>query len=251
MTQSMLLTAELSGWIALVMIIMARLSFVVFLMPGIGEQTVPVRARIGLLIAFATALAAANVITPPVMDSLPGFFLILGLEATVGLFLGVLLRLSIWILSITGTLIAQVVGFSQMLGIALETEAQAITANIMAMAGAALLLTMDYHVSVFVRFTQLYSEIPVGMISGIDPMFLARSAFGGFAFGVLLAWPFVAVNLLYNICLGFINRALPSLMVAFVGAPFIVGAGMLLLAVSVSTILMVWMDRIPSLIGWL
>jgi flagellar biosynthetic protein FliR len=40
-------------------------------------------------------------------------------------------------------------------------------------------------------------------------------------------------------------------MVAFVGAPFIVGAGMLLLAVSVSTILMVWMDRIPSLIGWL
>lgn len=251
MPVSLALTAELTGWITLIMVIMARLSFVIFLMPGIGEQTVPVRARIGLLLAFSTAIAAAGIVPLPDVTSLPDFFVLLFLESTIGLFLGVLLRLAIWLLSMAGTLVAQVIGLSQMLGIALETEAQTMTANIFAMAGAALLLSMDYHISVFVRFTELYNEIPLGMITGIDPMFLIRSGFGAFGFAVLLAWPFVAVNLLYNLCLGFINKALPSLMVAFVGAPFIVGAGMFLLALSISTILMVWLDRIPSLIGWL
>ena len=172
-------------------------------------------------------------------------------EGLIGLFLGILLRISIWLLAITGTLIAQVIGLSQLLGIALETQAQTITANMLTMAGAALLLSMDYHVSVFVRMTTLYSEMPVGLISNIDPMYVVRSGFGAFGFAVLLAWPFVAVNLLYNISLGFINKALPSLMVAFVGAPFMIGAGLLLLTVSITTILMVWSERIPSIIGWL
>ncbi len=245
------LTAELAVWIALFMTIAARLSFVVFMMPGIGEGTVPVRIRLTVLLAIIFAFAASGVVEPPQTTSMSGFFSILLIEATIGLFLGILLRLSIWMLSIAGTIIAQVIGLSQMLGIALETEAQTLTANMLSMAGAALLFSMDYHISVFVRLSELYGEIPVGTLSGIDPMFLVHSGFGAFGFAILLAWPFVAVNLLYNICLGFINKALPSLMVAFVGAPFMIGAGMLLLAVSISTLLIVWSDRVPSIVGWL
>ena len=37
---------------------------------------------------------------------------------------------------------------------------------------------------------------------------------------------------------------------AFVGAPFMIGAGFVLLAISVSTILIVWMDRVSGSIGW-
>ena len=245
------LAAELTAWIALMMLIMARLSFVIFLMPGIGEQTVTVRVRIAVLLGFATALAASGIVQLPLAATPSAFAGILIVESLIGVFLGVLLRLAIWMLSIAGTVIAQVIGLAQMLGIALEGQAQTLTANLLSMAGAALLLSMDYHVSALVRFTELYAEIPVGDISGIDLMFVVQSGYKAFAFAVLMAWPFVAVNLLYNICLGFINKALPSLMVAFVGAPFMIGAGMLLLALSISTILMVWADRIPSIIGWL
>ena len=76
-------------------------------------------------------------------------------------------------------------------------------------------------------------------------------SFNAFNFAILLAWPFVAINLLYNICLGFINKALPSLMVAFVGAPFMIGAGLILLTISLVTMLTVWMERVPGLVGWL
>ena len=41
------------------------------------------------------------------------------------------------------------------------------------------------------------------------------------------------------------------MMVAFVGAPFLVGAGMFLLAVSIGAMLMVWQDQITRLIVWL
>lgn len=245
------LAAELTAWIALMMLIMARLSFVIFLMPGIGEQTVTPRVRVAILLAFSTALAASGIVKVPLVATPSAFAALLFIESLVGAFLGILLRLSIWMLAIAGTLIAQVIGLAQMLGIALEGQAQTITANLLSMAGAALLLSMDYHVSAFVRFTELYNEIPVGDISGVDLMFVVQSGYRAFAFAILMAWPFVAVNLLYNICLGFINKALPSLMVAFVGAPFMIGSGMLLFAVSVATILMVWADRIPSIIGWL
>ena len=67
---------------------------------------------------------------------------------------------------------------------------------------------------------------------------------------IMLAWPFVAVNLLYNICLGFINKALPSLMVAFVGAPLMIGAGIILLALSIMGMLVVWEGRIPDIVVW-
>ncbi|WP_300380681.1 flagellar biosynthetic protein FliR [Henriciella sp.] len=251
MPDSSLLMAELSGWIALFMVIVARLSFVVFLMPGIGAQTVPARVRISLILAVTTAFAASGIVPQPDAEELSALVGLIISEGVIGLFLGVLLRLSIWMLSIAGTLIAQVIGLAQLLGIALESEAQTITANMLSLAGAALLLTADYHIGVVVRLSELYSEIPVGALSDIDFTFVVKKGYDAFAFAILLAWPFVAINLLYNICLGFINKALPSLMVAFVGAPFMIGAGLLLLTLSIVTMLTVWQDRVPGLIGWL
>ena len=42
-----------------------------------------------------------------------------------------------------------------------------------------------------------------------------------FALALSLAAPFVIASLLYNVALGVINKAMPQLMVAFVGAPAI------------------------------
>ena len=50
-----------------------------------------------------------------------------------------------------------------------------------------------------------------------------------FALGFSLAAPFVIAAFAYNLALGAINRAMPSLMVAFIGAPAITAGGLLLL----------------------
>lgn len=242
---------DLTAWLSLLMLVVARLSFVIFLMPGIGEQVVPVRLRTLILLGASVAIAASGILAPPMNLSLGGFTGLLVAEVFIGFGLGVLLRLSIWMLSTAGAYIAQAVGLSQMLGVALETEAQTIVSNMLSMAGAVLLLSANYHVNVFVRLAEIYSEIPLGYVSAFDQGFVLQSTFDAVKFAVLLAWPFVAINLLYNLSLGFINKALPSLMVAFVGAPFMIGAGMLLLTLSLGTLLMVWMERASSVIGWL
>ncbi len=241
---------QLSAWIILFMLIVARLSFVIFLMPGIGDQTVPARVRVSLLLGAATLFAMSGIVSAPSDISIANFVGLVGAETIIGLGLGLLLRTSIWILNMAGALIAQTIGLSQMLGIALDTEAQTVVSNMLAMAGAVLLLSADYHVSVFVRLAEIYSDIPVGALTQFDQSFVIEGMFTAIKFAVLIAWPFVAINLLYNISLGFINKALPSLMVAFVGAPFMIGAGFVLLAISVSTILIVWMDRVSGSVGW-
>jgi flagellar biosynthesis protein FliR len=55
-----------------------------------------------------------------------------------------------------------------------------------------------------------------------------------------LAAPFLIASLLYNLALGVINKAMPQLMVAFVGAPAITWGGLVLLLVTTPFVLPVW-----------
>ena len=245
------LAGQLAPLLAMFLLVVARLSFVIFFMPGIGEQVVPVQLRLMILLAIAMAMASTGVVAVPSLESLSGYGAILLSELTIGFCLGAILRVSVWMLSIAGTIISQSIGLSQLLGIALEREAQSLTGSMLSMAGTAILLTADFHLNAIASLMRLYGEIPVGALSALDWDLLIQRSFSAVGFAVLLAWPFVAVNLLYNICLGFINKALPQLMVAFVGAPLMIGGGTILLALSAIGLLVVWKDRVIQIVGWI
>ncbi|MEZ5999491.1 flagellar biosynthetic protein FliR [Hyphomonas sp.] len=240
----------LSAWIALVMVIVARLSFIIFFMPGIGEQTVPLQMRVMILLALSAMFSISGFIAPPATDSFASYAGVLATEVAIGFSLGVVLRVTIWMLSIAGTVISQSIGLSQLLGIALEHEQQTMTANLLSMAGAALLLSADFHIKAIASLLRLYTDVPIGALEAMNQDMLVQAFLSAFGLAIMLAWPFVAVNLLYNICLGFINKALPSLMVAFVGAPLMIGAGVILLALSIMGLLVVWEGRIPDIVVW-
>lgn len=245
------LSDDLTAWIALFMTVVARLSFIIFFLPGIGEQVIPTRARAFLLIGVALAITTSGFITGPASTDLTTLFGLLVTEIFIGFALGVMLRATIWMMTIAGSVIAQSIGLSQFLAPALEHEAQTLTANLLSMAGAAVLLTANFHVEVIVSLMRLYTDIPLGALTLLSGPMLAQSLYSAFGFALLLAWPFVAVNLLYNVSLGFINKALPSLMVAFVGAPFMVGAGTMMLALSIAGLLIAWKDRAMQVVGWM
>lgn len=245
------LAGQLAPLLAMFLLVVARLSFVIFFMPGIGEQVVPVQLRLMALLAIAMSMASTGVVAVPSLESLTGYGGLLLSELTIGFCLGAILRVSVWMLSIAGTIISQSIGLSQLLGVALEREAQSLTASMLSMAGTAILLTADFHLNAIASLMRLYTDIPVGALSALDWDLLIERSFSAVGFAVLLAWPFVAVNLLYNICLGFINKALPQLMVAFVGAPLMIGGGTILLALSVVGLLVVWKDRVIQIVGWM
>ena len=64
-----------------------------------------------------------------------------------------------------------------------------------------------------------------------------------------IAAPFVIGSLLYNVALGIINRAMPQLMVAFIGAPALTWGGLALFAVAAPLILSVWLAAFAVLLN--
>lgn len=241
----------LAPWLALFMLIVARLTFIIFFMPGIGDNVVPVRIKLVILLGLAACFSSAGVLEPPSLTPFNDYLALLVVEVIVGFFLGVSLRLAIWTLMSAGAVIAQSMGLSQLLGFPREDEAQTLTSRLLALAGAAVLLSVNYHVQAVAAMWTLYQDIPMGSTPLAFHAEVARAIFTSINYAFMLAWPFVAVNLLYNICLGFMNKALPSLMVAFVGAPFLVGAGLVILTASIGAILMIWKVRAFDIVGWM
>ncbi len=70
-----------------------------------------------------------------------------------------------------------------------------------------------------------------------------------FATGIQLALPFLVVGTLIYAALGFINKAMPQLMVFFVAAPAITGTGLILFLIALPMILTHWAGGLDAALG--
>ncbi len=135
---------DLSHWVAQFVLTVARLSFVIALLPGIGEQMIPAQVRVYLLLGLSAAISGLGITDYVLPDSLTDIGIVVVTELLLSLFLGIGLRVVIWSLNIAGSVIAASMGLSQPLGVALENESQTATANLLSMAGAGLLFSMNF-----------------------------------------------------------------------------------------------------------
>ncbi|WP_298492486.1 flagellar biosynthetic protein FliR [uncultured Maritimibacter sp.] len=227
-----------------------RVGSAMALLPVFGERVVPARVRLTLALCF-TAIVA-----PAVSDGFaraattPGLPLWLGAEVLAGLLIGIMVRLYTLALQTAGAIIAQSTSLSQILGNAVAEPAPAI-GHLLLIAGLALATLTDLHVQVASVFIQSYGAIPAGTLptasatyDWVLPLFLQS-----FALAFALAAPFVIASLIYNIVMGVINRAMPQLMVSFVGAPAITFGGLLLLALITPLLLEIWNDALTQVLS--
>lgn len=219
-----------------------RVGSVIALMPGFGEQTVPVRVKLAL--SIATTLALAPIISPHAIDAwtLGSFGRFIATEPLAGLIFGIGLRLFVMVLQTAGMIAAQSTSLSQILGN--TAEPMPAIGHILVIGGLALALMTGLHVKMLGYLAYSYSLIPAGEFP--SPVTVSNWAVQqvshAFSLAFQLSAPFVIVSLLYNLALGAINRAMPQLMVAFVGAPAITAGGMVLLALLVPAILLTWLE---------
>jgi flagellar biosynthetic protein FliR len=99
------------------------------------------------------------------------------------------------------------------------------------------------HIKLAQYFLMTYDMVPFGgVLSPNDVLDVGLAQISSaFSMSFALAAPFVIASLLYNVTLGVINRAMPQLMVSFVGAPAITAAGLILLMLSAPLILSYWL----------
>jgi flagellar biosynthetic protein FliR len=110
------------------------------------------------------------------------------------------------------------------------------------MAGLALAVAIGLHIRIAELFIYSYDVFPLGALpSGEDVASWGLSQVSkAFSLAFQMASPFIAASLIYNIALGVINRAMPQLMVVFVGAPALTLGGLTLLAMASPLLLQLW-----------
>jgi len=231
------------GFMLPVVAIFTRLSVFIYLLPGIGETVIPTRVRLGA--AFMLTWILLPLILPAISQinySLTTGAILIGKEAFYGFVLGFAFRLMVFTLQILGNIMSQALSISQVLGEGIATEPNTTLSTLLMMAGVTLLVTMDLHIEAIAMFYKSYQVFPLGITPNFDSIayWMTKKAVGAFAFGVTLALPFIIMNFVYNLILGFLNKAMPQLMVSFVGLPAITGAGIFLLVISSSSILLFW-----------
>lgn len=232
-------------------LVFARVSGVMALLPGFGEQMIPARIRLALAIAFT--LVVWPILAPGLAQADPArpFLAMLLVEATIGLMLGLAIRLMVMALQIAGTIAAQSTSLSQMFGSGLTPEPMPAIGNILMLSGVTLALAMGLHVKAAVAMARSYEILPMGLpvpAADVARWGTARVA-QAFALGFSLAAPFVISAFAYNLALGVINRAMPQLMVSFIGAPAITAGGLLLLMLAAPVILHLWGHRLDLVLA--
>ncbi len=216
-----------------------RVSALVSLLPAFGERSIPVRVKLGLSAAFTLVVWPA--IHPP--DFAPGFLSmvrLVGTEVLIGMVLGMGLRLFVLALQTAGSIAAQSTSLSQLLGGAAADPVPAMGYHL-TLAGLAL---ATLHIRAAQFLINSYMLFPMGTAPAAPDLsqWGVQQISHSFRLAFALATPFVIASLIYNLALGVINRAMPQLMVAFVGAPAITFAGLFLLFAGAPLILSVWAD---------
>lgn len=215
--------------------VFTRVAAAAFLVPGMGEQAVPLRLRLGIAVAITLALAPLiRPLVPETPQDLPGLAAMLAAEAVAGLAIGLAFRLIIQALQIAGTTAAYHLSLTHIFGGGVAPEPEPTIATFLALGGIVIAMNAGLHVAVIAALADLYTILPFGRPP--DAADLAGWSVGRiaevFALGIALAFPFIAISFAYNLALGALSRAMPQLMVVLVGVPLLVllGLGTLWLA---------------------
>ncbi|UPH72405.1 flagellar biosynthetic protein FliR [Abyssibius alkaniclasticus] len=241
--------AQVNPMIGAAVLVFMRIGAFVALLPGFGEQTIPMRLRLAAILAFTLIswpLVAPNL--PTDLPPFPALAVLMLIELAIGALMGIAVRLLVMALQIAGAIAAQTTAVSQMAGVAVTPEPMPAIGNALVLAGLALALAAGLPAQAVRAIAESYAVFPAGVLpvaGDVAQWGVARVA-DAFALGLTLAAPFVIAAFGYNLALGFLNRAMPALMVAFVGAPAITAGALLLLMLAAPLILNVWHDRLSA-----
>lgn len=233
-------------------LVFVRTAALTFFLPGFGESYLPMRVK--LVVAIGLAALVFPMVGPQIVVDPASQNQIFGLiftEALTGVFWGSVIRLIIHALQIAGEIISQATSLSQIFGGTVNMDAQPAMGHIMVVSGLALISIVGLHEVYLTYVLNTYNVTPAGMLlRGADmAQFSSTHIARAFSLGFQLAAAALTATLLYNITLGVINRAMPQLLVSFVGAPAITAGGLLLLYLMAPTILSVWLHFVEEIVA--
>ncbi|MGC5747061.1 flagellar biosynthetic protein FliR [Gluconobacter sp. NFX36] len=261
----MFLPTDLAGpalteWALAFLLVLSRTGATVMVMPGLGEQSLPmmVRAGIALTLTFLVLPLVAPLLNMGRLDALGPLGLggMIAVELFAGVLIGWLARLITMALPIAGQMIAMFIGISSVLqpdpDLGSNSSAPARFMNLLA--PLMLLITGAYIFPVRAMIGS-YDLIPPGgalmdqttidhwPILGDAAHSVIQMTGKAFALGLELSAPFLILSLIWEMMLGIMTRLLPALQIYNAANPLQMLGGIALLGLTLQAMLTVWQGQ--------
>jgi flagellar biosynthesis protein FliR len=231
------------------MLTFARVGTLVMLMPGIGEQMIAPRARLGFALLLSLVLFPFTRTLLPAAGTPAALIGMLIGEIAIGFVLGLATRMVVAALQTAGTIVAQQLGlaFAMTVDPAMGGQ-QAAVGNLLTLLGLTLIFTTDLHHLAIAAIRDSYAFLPpAGVPATGDAAALAIRAVGrSFALAVQISAPFIAFAILFNLGLGVLSRLMPQLQVFFLGLPATILIGMLVLLAVIGVMMSVFVTDLGA-----
>ena len=210
------MTPEFQVWMTAALLVLARVSALIAVLPFFASARVPATIRAYIAIALSLAITpslygAVNVIAGKISEmELLGVFVT---EVGIGLYLGFMVRVFFVAVAFTAEFISQQVGFMGMF-VPSVTEGEMTTplADLMGLFSAVLFFAMDIHLylirGVFTSYEVLPIATTIEVASLIDA--LAERVSTVFIWSLQLGAPFILYVTVCNLLLGLANRTRSS-----------------------------------------
>jgi flagellar biosynthetic protein FliR len=226
--------------------IFSRIGSAFMLMPTIGESFNNTRSR--LAFAIVTSILLFPVISPSIPGlprNLNGFISVIFSEIFIGLFFGAIMRAVFMIVSVTGTIIAFVTGFSNALVFNPALSDQGILQAVFLTLFATLVVfATDTHHYLLRGLIETYRLFPpnqlpnLGDIAQSFALYFSKS----FNIGIQLSTPFIFAALIFFISIGILSRLMPQLQIFFIAMPLQIIIGLFIFILSISSIMAIFID---------
>ncbi|MGE0597704.1 MAG: flagellar biosynthetic protein FliR [Hyphomonadaceae bacterium] len=236
-------------------LLFARIGAMVMLLPGLGEPAIPARVRLGfaLMLAIVLAPGLSERIPDPPLTAWGMSFMVMG-EVLVGLLLGGAARILVSALATAGQIMGLEIGiaFAQTADPTMTQSGQ-LLAVFMGLLGIALVFTTGLHHMFLLGVAGSYDVVapgappPVGDASQLALEAVARS----FLVGFQIAMPVIAAGMIFRLGLGVLSRLIPQIQVFFVTLPLQLMGGFVVIALGLSTGMLIYLDSLQRYADWL
>lgn len=223
--------------------VFARLGSAIMLLPGFGEGYVPQRVRLifALTVSFVLMPMVADRL-PPMPAAIDRFAAHLLVEIGIGLFFGMMTRLILLGTQTAGSVIALQIGMASALVADPTTQQQAaVTGNFLLALTVVLIFATGLDHMTLKGLVGTYGIFPPGVVPPMADVanHASRIVADSFTVSIQMATPFLVYGIVFAVALGLLARLMPTLQVFFIAMPAQLMAGLALLAVSL-TAMMLW-----------
>jgi flagellar biosynthesis protein FliR len=234
------------------LLVFARIGMMVMMLPGIGEQTMPSRVRLGIALVLTAILLPAHQKAYTVnLNAIGPVLVLLFQEIVVGAVLGLTARLAVSALQVTGSVVAQQLGLGFVTAIdPTQNQQGLLVGNFLTVLGVALVFATDLHHLVIAALNDSYTIFQPGELPlmGDAAQHVTRIVATSFRIGIQLSAPFLVFGLLFNLGLGVLSRLMPQMQVFFVAVPASILVGFLILLLVIGTMMGIFLGYVEGVL---